>query len=96
MKTVKFPKGIIYDELCHYTHADDIDSISERPLIAQQLVYKLSPGKTVELSDEEHGQLIKELDNMIDIKADHVYPGEKWNPLTQYQLVKYFNKICAL
>lgn len=95
MITIKFPSGITGSELLYYMGADDEQTLHERPLIARQLVAKCKIGKSMQLNNDELRQLIKEVDNMADIKYDHV-GQDNWNALQQYNLNKYFENLNSL
>lgn len=95
MIKIKFPSGQTADELLHYMGADDEVNLKQRPLIAQQLIDKCHYGKECLLTREELNQLINEVENMLDIKNDHVGNGS-WNQLQQYNLSKYLNKLRSL
>lgn len=90
--SIKFPSGNIGHELLHYMGADDEQTLKQRPDIAQQLVNKCFTGKVCQLNSEELEQLVKETENALDIKSDHVGRGE-WNHLQQYNLAKFLQKI---
>ena len=82
---IKFPKGKLEYELLYYMGVDWID---EKDPDQQELIRKCSNGGTVELSENEIRLLIDEVENAIDIKADHV-DHEDWNALQQYHLKKF-------
>jgi len=93
--TIKFPSGTIGSELLHYMGADDEQHYNQRPQLAKQLINKCSSGKTITLNQEEKEQLIKEVENAIDIKEDHIGNGS-WNALQQYSLSKFLRKLESL
>lgn len=84
---VKLPTGLIYHELCHYMRADHIQ---ERPIIAQMLweKIKVGEGKIIDLYEDELKQYRHELENMLDIKQDHICSGSDWTYLMQHALAK--------
>jgi hypothetical protein len=84
MITIKFPSGDVGSEILHYMGAD-----------AQRLCNKCYAGKVVKLEQDEFEQLIKEVENTIDIKKDHVGDGD-WNPLQQHTLTKFLIKLKSL
>lgn len=94
MIKVKFPSGHTASELFHYMGADDEVHFSQRPEVAQRLINKCETGKTIELFPDELQQLIKEVDNMLDIKSDR--DGDGWTALQQHNLSKYLSKLKAL
>ncbi len=97
---IKFPAGKIGNELTFYMGFDDEQNLHQRPQIVQDLYHanKCVAGKEADYSIEEINQLIKEVDNAIDIKADHVYNerGSEWNSLNQYHLANFGAKLKAL
>jgi hypothetical protein len=95
MKTIKFPSGDVGSEILHYMGADDEQSLHERPEVAQRLCNKCYAGKVVNLEQDEFEQLIKEVENTIDIKKDHVGDGD-WNGLQQYTLSQFLIKLNSL
>lgn len=95
MTTVKFPSGEVGSELLHYMGAEDEQHYNQRPQIAKQLIDKCFIGKSVKLTYDEKQQLIKEVENAVDIKQDHVGDGS-WNGLQQYNLSKYLQKLKSL
>lgn len=92
MFKVRFPSGQTAHELLHYM---GVDHIQERPEVAQRLVKKCYDGKICELQKDELDQLIKEVENALDIKADHVGDGS-WTGLQQHNLSKYLTKLKSL
>ena len=95
MIKAKFPTGQTAHELLHYMGADDKFHLEQRPLLAQQLIMKCYAGKKCELTREELNQLIKEVENTLDIKADHVGDGN-WTGAQQNSLSNYLLKLKSL
>ncbi len=89
---IKFPSGKVGSELLHFMGADDKVNLKERPLIAQQLAAKCFSGAVIELTEKELKQLIKEVYNAIDIKADHIGDGD-WSGMNQWHLTRFLEKI---
>jgi len=93
---IKFPSGQTANELFHFMGANDEQSLHERLEVTQRLVAKCHAGKICELEKDELEQLIKEVENTLDIKADHVCNDGDWNGLQQHNLGKFLQKIKSL
>jgi hypothetical protein len=85
---IKFPSGKVGSELLYCMGVYD----KEKPLLTQQLASKCFSGQEMELTEKELKQLIKEVYNAIDIKADHVGDGD-WSGMNQWHLTRFLAKI---
>ena len=77
---IRFPKGKPGHELLYYM---GVDWYNEKPKSGQKLLDKCEIGKSVILNIKEAQLLKDEVDNALDIKADHL-DNEGWN-LKQHQ-----------
>lgn len=87
--TIKFPSGINGSELMYYMGVDwpqhELDADKPR----RQMIDICNPGKKVSLTKDQVIFLISEVDNMLDIKQDHIYAGSDWTNLNQYHLRQF-------
>lgn len=92
---VKFPKGEIGHEICHYM---GVDHAHEKSEVGQSLVQKVLESDNLILNDKELTQLIHEVEYAIDIKQDHINNSDKrdWTSLKQYQMGRFLDKLVRL
>jgi hypothetical protein len=89
---ITFPSGKIGYELRHYMGIEDpLGHLQERPEIIRIMADRCVPGKTSEFTLQEVAQLIKEVENALDIKQNHI--GDEWTNLHHWHMQRFLSKL---